>query len=121
MYGTIQWTAPEYLDSRRINERNEKGDIFSFGVIAWELVTRKFPWAEENSEYNYTLGDVSLLVLEGERLVIPETCPKKLREVIEECWKDGNCLHILCIDFGGPKERPSYGELIEKIDKLCRL
>ena len=82
--GSILWAAPEYLTLKRKNERNEKGDVFSFGVIVWEIVTRKIPWKEEehNSE------DVKEAVLTGERLRIPNTCPKHLREVMTQCWND---------------------------------
>ena len=82
--GTIPWTAPEYLTIKRRNERNEKGDIYSFGVIAWELVTRKVPWKEEG----YSADDVREAVLEGDRLAIPNNCSKILKKLMEQCWKD---------------------------------
>ena len=83
--GTIPWTAPEYLSIRRKKERNEKGDVYSFGIIAWELVTRKFPWEEEeNAE------DIKEAVLIGERLVIPDSCPQHLKRIMLSCWKNGN-------------------------------
>ena len=84
--GTVPWAAPEYLTVKRIKERSEKGDIFSFGVIAWELVTRKVPWKEEG----YTRDDVRELVINGERLEIPNNCPTELQEIMKQCWKHGN-------------------------------
>ena len=82
--GSVQWAPPEALDERRKNERTEKGDVFAFGVIVWELVTRKIPWADEG----YTLVDIAILVTSGERLEIPQDCP--LKSLIESCWKNGN-------------------------------
>ena len=38
--------APEVL--RGSDSIDEKCDVFSFGVILWELVTRMEPWSEHN-------------------------------------------------------------------------
>ena len=83
MYGTPQWAAPEYLDSRISEKRTEKGDVFSFGVVAWEMVTQQHPWA------GYGPADAVMLVLEGERLEIPSTCDSLLRKIMQECWETG--------------------------------
>ncbi|VAI22161.1 unnamed protein product [Triticum turgidum subsp. durum] len=39
--GTPQWMAPEVL---RSEPSNEKSDVYSYGVVLWELVTQKIPW-----------------------------------------------------------------------------
>jgi len=39
--GTPEWMAPELL---RNEPFTEKCDVFSFGVIMWELCTLKRPW-----------------------------------------------------------------------------
>lgn len=39
--GTPEWMAPELI---RNEPYNEKCDIFSMGVIMWELCTLKRPW-----------------------------------------------------------------------------
>ncbi|XP_057859089.2 serine/threonine-protein kinase ppk1 isoform X2 [Cryptomeria japonica] len=43
--GTPQWMAPEIL---RNEPSNEKSDIYSFGVVLWELATEKIPWGDLN-------------------------------------------------------------------------
>ena len=84
MYGTPAYAAPEYLNSQRMEERSEKGDVLSYGVIVWELVTRETPWSEfERGE------DIALSVIFGERLEIPQNCPVDLQEIMENCWQDG--------------------------------
>jgi serine/threonine protein kinase len=39
--GTPEWTAPELLRNELVTD---KCDVFSFGVIIWELATLKRPW-----------------------------------------------------------------------------
>ena len=82
--GTVPWAAPEYLTGKRFTERNEKGDIFSFGVIAWELLTRQVPWKSEG----YSAKDIQYNVKKGKRLEIPVKCPEKYKEMMNVCWND---------------------------------
>ena len=113
IYGTVPWAAPEYLNARRIKERNEKGDLYSFGIIAWELLTGTKPWATEA----YTPQDIVQLVCEGERLEIPSRCPVELAEILQECWSDGtrysNVSNVI-----DPQKRPEFSALIDRIDVL---
>ena len=92
--GTIGWTAPEYLDVRRNNERTEKGDVYSFGVIIWELVTREIPW-------NEGLGPIDIIflkVIAGEKLKIPSGCNKLLERMMCECWDNSKIFLSASID-----------------------
>lgn len=41
--GTAEWTAPEVL---RGQPYRESCDVWSFGVILYELMTQQVPWAE---------------------------------------------------------------------------
>lgn len=38
--GTYQWMAPEVIKG---DKYTEKADVFSFGIILWEIATRKPP------------------------------------------------------------------------------
>ena len=39
--GTFSWMAPEVITSK---EYSEKADVYSFGIILWELSSRKRPY-----------------------------------------------------------------------------
>ena len=42
--GTIQYMAPELLSARP--KYSEMSDLYSFGILVWELLTRLKPWAD---------------------------------------------------------------------------
>lgn len=99
--GTIPWTAPEYIDENRKGERNEKGDVFSFGVIIWELIKLEFPWQQVPP---LNPGDIAWSVAHGARLKIPSPCPKELENMMLRCWNSD------------PKERPSFTTLHHELN-----
>ncbi|AES59821.2 ACT-like tyrosine kinase family protein [Medicago truncatula] len=41
--GTYRWMAPEVIEHKPYNQ---KADVFSFGIIIWELLTRKLPYED---------------------------------------------------------------------------
>ena len=43
--GTPQYMSPEQIDGGKIDGRSE---IYSLGVLGWELLTGRRPWADEN-------------------------------------------------------------------------
>lgn len=45
MRGTLSWMAPELLNKKR-SLVTEKVDIYSFGVVMWELLTGERPYAK---------------------------------------------------------------------------
>ncbi|KAK6124192.1 hypothetical protein DH2020_042028 [Rehmannia glutinosa] len=81
--GTPEWMAPELI---RNEPFTEKCDIFSLGVIMWELCTLNRPWEGVPAvQVVYAVGN------DGQRLEIPEG---PLGKLIADCWAE-------------PDERPS--------------
>jgi serine/threonine protein kinase len=95
--GTPCWTAPEVI---RGEKYSEKADVFSFGVIMWEVVTRKQPFAGRN------FMGVSLDVLEGRRPAIPGDCAAALRKLMKKCW------------HAEAKKRPDMEHVVAQLDGL---
>ncbi|KAK7393020.1 hypothetical protein VNO78_21470 [Psophocarpus tetragonolobus] len=76
--GTPEWMAPEVI---RGELSNEKCDVFSFGVILWELVTLQQPWRQFNP--SQVVAAVGFM---GKRLEIPRQVNPKVATLIELCW-----------------------------------
>ena len=68
----------EVLDT---NGTSYASDIYSFGVVVWEVLSRKMPWAEECRRNIY----VSVVIKEH-RPEIPVDSPPDLAKVVSACW-----------------------------------
>ncbi|MBS0351375.1 MAG: protein kinase, partial [Proteobacteria bacterium] len=78
--GTRAWMAPEL--HKRGGQSSPASDIYSYGMVLWELLTHATPFADAQ-------GDTSLIsdwVTKGETETIPGDCPPKLSELIKKCW-----------------------------------
>ncbi|KAJ0234147.1 Serine-threonine/tyrosine-protein kinase [Hirschfeldia incana] len=96
--GTPQWMAPEVL---RNESADEKSDIYSFGVVLWELATEKIPWETLNSMQ--VIGAVGFM---NQRLEIPKDIDPLWIALIESCWHSDT------------KLRPTFREVMEKLREL---
>ncbi|KAL6174640.1 hypothetical protein ACLB2K_051286 [Fragaria x ananassa] len=96
--GTPQWMAPEVL---RNEPSNEKSDVFSFGVILWEIMTVSVPWDNLNP-----LQVVGVVGFMDRRLDIPEGLNPEIVSIIEDCWRSD------------PGQRPSFEDVIQRMKNL---
>ncbi|CAJ1941384.1 unnamed protein product [Cylindrotheca closterium] len=79
--GTLYWLAPEYL--RRRSEYNATCDIYSVGMILYEIYSRKTPY--EGEQLRKVLRKVCDPRI-NYRPALPGTCPKRMTEVMTRCW-----------------------------------
>uniref|UniRef100_A0A9J8DMN9 Hepatocyte growth factor receptor n=1 Tax=Cyprinus carpio carpio TaxID=630221 RepID=A0A9J8DMN9_CYPCA len=91
----VKWMALESLQTHKFTT---KSDVWSFGVLLWELMTRGAPpYSDVNS------FDITIFLLQGRRLLQPEFCPDALYNVMIECWHPK------------PERRPTFSELVSRI------
>jgi len=95
--GTPSWTAPEIIRGDRYNE---KADVYSFGMVMWEMLTRRQPFEGRN------FMGVSLEVLEGKRPQVPNDCPGPYRDMMTRCW------------HAKPEKRPTVSEIVDFLSQL---
>lgn len=99
--GTPEWMAPEVL---RNEPSNEKCDVYSFGIILWELATLKLPWSGMNP-----MQVVGAVGFQNRRLDIPKEVDPLVARIIWECWQTD------------PNLRPSFAQLCVALKPLQRL
>mmetsp|Transcript_1733 Transcript_1733/g.3389 ORF Transcript_1733/g.3389 Transcript_1733/m.3389 type:complete len:1106 (+) Transcript_1733:277-3594(+) len=96
--GTVQWMPPECLAS---SDYAEPADVYSFGIIMWELLTRECPFDGK------TPIQCALAVLNNDaRPPIPDWCPPALMSLIKSCVTRK------------PSERPTFEEVLEALDGM---
>lgn len=101
--GTLLTTAPEIMDGT--GSYNEKTDVYSFGLIMWEIATRQRLFAsylEKGSVAQF----VHAICKEHKRPHIPEAMLPELRVLIEKCW------------HSNPSVRPNFDQINEAFDHI---
>ncbi|OWR50434.1 mitogen-activated protein kinase kinase kinase 12-like [Danaus plexippus] len=76
--GTVAWMAPEVI---RHEPCSERVDVWSYGVVLWELLTQEVPY--KNLETHAIMWGVGTDTI---TLPIPTTCPSSLQLLINQCW-----------------------------------
>ncbi|KAL3623917.1 hypothetical protein CASFOL_032733 [Castilleja foliolosa] len=99
--GTLSWMAPELLNSSN-NLVSEKVDVYSFGIVMWELLTGEEPYADLH--YGAILGGIVHNTL---RPTVPETCDPDWRALMERCWSSE------------PSERPSFTDIANELRAMA--
>ena len=80
---TWRWLAPEVINVENIYY-DEKADIYSFGMVLWEIVTGDAPFFEYENMRELQIKNA--IIRENLRPSIPEDCPTELASLIIRCW-----------------------------------
>ncbi|XP_038607981.1 LOW QUALITY PROTEIN: mitogen-activated protein kinase kinase kinase 12 [Tachyglossus aculeatus] len=94
--GTVAWMAPEVIRNEPVSE---KVDIWSFGVVLWELLTGEIPYKDvDSSAIIWGVGSNSL------HLPVPSSCPDGFKILLRQCWNSK------------PRNRPSFRQILLHLD-----
>ena len=76
--GTPTYMAPELLQS---NIFTEKGDVYAYGMIVFEVLTGELPWSGINQ-----MQIMMQVCVQKERPPVPVSAPSDLVALMERCW-----------------------------------
>ncbi|KAH8292293.1 hypothetical protein KR054_008217, partial [Drosophila jambulina] len=95
----VRWMAPESL---RDGVYSSASDVFSFGVVLWEMAT-----LAAQPYQGFSNEQVLRFVIEGGVMERPENCPDVLHRLMQRCWHHR---------YGA---RPSFLDIIAYLEPLC--
>ena len=94
--GSFAWKAPELFVPH--GQHTKQSDVYSLGMVLWELATGRRPWYEYDDE-----AIILVHIKSGERPTIPSDVPEPYQQWIQEAW------------HADPQKRPSCFQLMERI------
>ena len=104
-FSVAAWMAPEVM-------RNNYGfpaDVYSFGMIMYELVTCRVPWS--NSGHAFT-HQIMKAVLRGERPEVTASdlinAPETFLTLMRHCWRTD------------PKDRPTFEAIVVALKEIMK-
>ncbi|XP_030044091.1 high affinity nerve growth factor receptor [Microcaecilia unicolor] len=96
----IRWMPPESILYRKFTTES---DIWSFGVVLWEIFTYgKQPW------YQLSNAEAIECITQGRELERPRTCPSEVYDIMQGCWQRE------------PQQRMNIKEVHSKLQALVK-
>lgn len=99
--GSAAWMAPEVFEG---SNYSEKCDVFSWGIILWEVITRRKPF----DEIGGPAFRIMWAVHRGTRPPLIKNLPKPIESLMTRCWSKD------------PSQRPSMEEILKIMSHLMR-
>ncbi|XP_026582506.1 mitogen-activated protein kinase kinase kinase 7 isoform X5 [Pseudonaja textilis] len=99
--GSAAWMAPEVFEG---SNYSEKCDVFSWGIILWEVITRRKPF----DEIGGPAFRIMWAVHNGTRPPLIKHLPKPIESLMTRCWSKD------------PSQRPSMEEIVKIMTHLMQ-
>ena len=97
----LKWMSIESIERRSFDT---KSDIWSYGVLVWEVMTRGIiPYPEIENR------NLLIHLKAGHRLPHPAYCPKPIYDILMKCWNTD------------PHNRPEFKEISARFESIIKI
>ncbi|KAK7155634.1 hypothetical protein R3I93_010318 [Phoxinus phoxinus] len=94
----VKWMALESLQTQKFTT---KSDVWSYGVLMWEMMTRGASPYPDVDPY-----DITSYLMQGRRLPQPQYCFDSMWSILMQCWHPE------------PEKRPGFPTLVQAIQEI---
>ncbi|KAK9146223.1 hypothetical protein Sjap_006126 [Stephania japonica] len=99
--GTYRWMAPEMIKHNKHKHYGRKVDVYSFGLILWEMLSGTIPFEDMTPiQVAFAVANKNL------RPVVPADHPPPLRALVEQCWSLN------------PDKRPDFWQIVKILEQF---
>ena len=99
--GTCYWMAPEIIVNKKYTT---KVDVYSYGIIIWEMCTRKIPYSCMSQQHIQFY--VSVKKGRPNLKILPNNTPPKIIQLMQMCWDHE------------PDNRPTFDYIVDFLRNL---
>lgn len=98
--GTIAYMAPEVIEG---NKYSGKADVYSFGILMYEVITDLTPYPELNKGKITVFKFTNMIINNDHRPSFKFPIKKSIKKLIERCWSKN------------PSDRPTFEDIFKKL------
>eukprot|EP01104_Vermistella_antarctica_P017297 TRINITY_DN6101_c0_g1_i1.p1 TRINITY_DN6101_c0_g1~~TRINITY_DN6101_c0_g1_i1.p1 ORF type:complete len:869 (+),score=173.02 TRINITY_DN6101_c0_g1_i1:217-2823(+) len=96
--GSLNWCAPEIL--LRSSPYTTKGDVYSMGMVLWELITHQAPFFKMHPL------QIVRAIDQGKLPAVPAGAPDAYGRLVKDCWQSD------------PIQRPSFKGVVNRLQQM---
>lgn len=96
-----KYQSPELLNNDDNCELNKEIDVYSFGIVAFEILTGRDAFNDFRNKLNSTIFKTK--IMSGSRPKFPVDFNSEMADLLSKCWSEV------------PRERPSFDVIFRKL------